>query len=323
MSNADFTVGTDPEIVLVKPDRTLLKVRGVIPERGQFGVDGHGYIAELRPEPAIFPKDLTANLRSAFGTQYHKLKEYRWQAGPWILDKPLGGHIHFGLPLEESHSVALEKLMSIVLGLIEPFTQAKQRRTFPFYHNTPYGLLGDIRTKPYGWEWRVPSSFIVSPGITTAVFALCKAFIFEEIVNGKFSYSNLPINIKQELKFKPNDFIHCNRKVFLEMLPALWNIIQGMAYFQKDNEGATLWSSITYLRRFAIEKGGILIPSDIKVKSKWSIEAIAPDAPDNKHPHEALLNGGATITNLEVPRILINNLGDPETLFTPAYIMGD
>ncbi len=320
MNNTDFTVGADPELVLVRPDKTLLKVRGVIPERGQFGVDGHGYIAELRPEPAIFPKDLTENLRISLASQYHKLKNYKWRAGPWILDKPLGGHIHFGLPMETAYTDALEKLMPIILALIEPASQAKKRRTFPFYHGIPYGVLDDVRVKPYGWEWRVPSSFIVTPGITTGVFALCKALIFEEVVKGEFAFSKLPANVRKELNFTQQSFYQCNRKQFLKQLPPLWKIIKGLSYFQKEGEGSTLWSSVSYLRRFAIEKGGFFVPPDIKVKGKWALEDIAPTTPVVAGPGPPA-GGGAHIVELQVPQVRLNNLGDPDTLFTPDYIM--
>ncbi len=321
MNSSDFLIGADPEIVLVKPDDTLLKVRGVIPEQGQFGVDGHGYIAELRPEPAMFPKDLTENLRIALASRYHALKDYRWRAGPWLYEKPLGGHIHFGVDMDDLPVEALEKLMPIILVLIEPHTQARQRRSFPFYRSTPYGLLGDVRAKNWGWEWRVPSSFIISPGVTTAVLALCKAIIYEEITNGKNAYNNLSAAARNLLRFRKSDFNDCNRKKFLPLLPPLWNMFQEYSYFQKENEGSTLWSNVAYLKRFVIEKGGLFVPKDIKSKSKWNIAASAP--PAGKTDARSTENGGAVIREMTIPTVRFNDLTNPDTIFTPNYIMRD
>jgi len=322
MENPEFTIGADPEIVLVKSNNTLLRVRGVIPDRGQFGVDGHGYIAELRPEPAIYPTDLTENIRSALASKYHRLKNYKWKAGPWVLDKPLGGHVHFGIPMEDNLVAALEKLMPIILALIEPESSAKQRRTFPFYRGTPYGLLGDSKSKDWGWEWRVPSSFIVAPGITTAVLALHKAILYEELFKGSNSYTKLTRGRRHELQFKKDDFHLCKRKTFLPLLDPLWDIISQLLYFQKNHEGANLWSSVAYLRRFAIEKGGFFVPSDIKVKSKWSLEATAPKDNTEEAYNE---DGGAQIQTMEVPtrRPTLNDLRNPATIFTPDFIMED
>ena len=322
MNSSDFLIGADPEIVLVKPDDTLLKVRGMIPEQGQFGVDGHGYIAELRPEPAIFPKDLTENLRTALASRYHTLKNYRWQVGPWLFEKPLGGHVHFGVDMNDLSVEAIEKLMPIILALIEPQQQALQRRSHSFYRNTPYGLLGDVREKDWGWEWRVPSSFIVSPGVTTAVFALCKAIIYEQITNGKKAYNNLPASTRTLLSFNTNDFNSCNRKAFLPLLPPLWDLFKTYSYFQKDNEGSTLWSNVSYLKRFVIEKGGLQIPKDIKGKAQWAVADIAP-APSPEDTHARTLNGGANIQDMEIPTVRFNDLNNAATLFTIDFIMGD
>ncbi len=321
MNSSDFLIGTDPEIVLVKPDNTLLKVRGVIPEQGQFGVDGHGYIAELRPEPAMFPKDLTENLRTAMASRYHTLKNYRWQASPWLYDKPLGGHIHFGVDMEDTAVEALEKLMPIILALIEPNAAAKQRRSFAFYHQTPYGLLGDVRAKNWGWEWRVPSSFIISPGVTTAVLALCKAIVYEQITDSKNAYSNLPLTTRKLLSFKNKEFHDGDRKKFLPLLVPLWEIIQNLTYFQKENEGSTLWSNVAYLRRFVIEKGGLFVPKDIKSKSKWAIADVA--TPPTTAVPQGVINGGARIRDMAIPEVRFNDLRNPDTLFTPNYIMRD
>jgi hypothetical protein len=274
-----FSIGTDPELVCLHEDGSPIFVRDIIPVAGKFGADGHGFIAELRPDAAMSPKILVENTRESLAAGHLALGKYSWYAGPWIADKPLGGHLHFGVRATDGILDALRHQLGIMLALIEPPEQARTRRNTPlagaggggFMNNrgVPYGLLGDYRDKPYGFEWRTPSSFIVSPGISQGIFALSKAIITEELVKGKSAFTKLPTATRRLLGFASEDFHNLNRQVFLDKLDTLWPILKNMKYFQEGNEGRPLWSSLQYLRRFAIAKEGFKTTDDLK--SKWKI----------------------------------------------------
>jgi hypothetical protein len=236
-----MTIGTDPELVCVdEKTKELLNVSKLVPRTGEFGADGHGFIGELRPEPAVFPRDLVENIRKSLLRGYKILGDnVRWQAGPWLHEKPLGAHIHFGIPVSDAIVDALDHQLAIILALIEPQEQAQKRRLTTFIgaggyvnnNGNPFGLLGDVRKKPYGFEWRVPSSFIVNPGISLGLFTLAKAIVFEEVEKGKSAWSKLPTSTRRLLRFKKEDFNNCNKAVFLERLDPLWKVIKRMKYF--------------------------------------------------------------------------------------------
>lgn len=277
-----ITIGADPELVCYDPDRgEVANVAHSVHDRlGEFGADGHDWIAELRPKPAIHPADLTENLRISLLKGHRVLGHCNWGAGPFAYDKPLGGHIHFGSPLTDNIRPTLDGLMAPMLALLEPPEAARRRRATVFvgrggYTNNggiPYGLLGDIKTQPWGFEYRTPSSFIVTPGVSTSIIALAKALVYEELSGSPGRWSALSGSIRKELKFAPEDFYNCQREVFLTKLKTLWPILHNLVYFQKGMEGRPLWSSLKYLLQI-IEKGGYPIAADIK--TCWGITAKA------------------------------------------------
>jgi hypothetical protein len=256
----------------------IVKVCDVIPNaKDKFGVDGHVFIAELRPPPAVHPRDLVAQIKDVLASRAEQLKDYKWLAGPWNQKKPLGGHIHFGVPLEDHFAEALNHQFAPLLALSEPAELAALRRTtkpsaIGLHSSTgddPYGMLGDIRKKTWGFEYRTPSSFIVTPGVALGLITAGKAIIWEEIQGGSQAYSKLSTNDRKALEFSPEDFNKCNRFVFLAKLDLLKTQIAKMRYFEKGEEGSDLWPAIAYLLNKVIEKGGYSVTEDIK--KKWKL----------------------------------------------------
>lgn len=289
MSNEtkQITLGADPELVIVDIDGAPLLVADVIPTHGSFGADGHGYIAELRPDKAITPKQIVSNVRKSLAAGLSLLNAYDWRAGPYILNKPCGGHIHVGLPdrgapLTDSLVAAIKAIGGPVLGIVEPHEQARARRTTALRHargggynngGKPYGGIDDIRQKPYGFEWRTPSSFITRPGLSLALFAIIKAITFEELIGGKASLKRLSKQELGELMFSVEDFEECDKSIFVPMLPTVLTILKRMTYFKPGMEGSKLWSTVVSTLRKAADKDGYYIPRDIK--RNWNLTTIA------------------------------------------------
>src|SRR5207244_2065177 len=141
--------------------------------------------------------------------------------------------IHFGAPFEDSMKDALDYQLGIILALTEPPVEASKRRQIVFYGDHPYGQLGDIRIKRWGFEYRTPSSFIVTPGITLGIISIAKAIIWEELLQGPQSFCRLKNSVRQALTFNGADFYQCRREVFLSKLQALRNQLYKMLYLQK------------------------------------------------------------------------------------------
>jgi hypothetical protein len=283
-----ITLGADPELVIVDSiDETPLMVADLIPTHGVFGADGHGYIAELRPEKAISPSGIVDNVRKALASGLSLLNDNDWRAGPYILDKPCGGHIHIGVPEVTPHLFdAIQRLGGPILGILEPEEQAKARRTTPLRHargggfnngGRPYGSVSDIRVKPYGFEWRTPSSFITRPSLAITMFAVAKAIVFEELSCGKASIKHWTPETSLALRFNDEDFLECSKEIFVPMLPTVLKLLRKMQYFRRGMEGSPLWSSVVSALRRAADKRGFYTPKDIK--RNWKLADLYGQVP--------------------------------------------
>lgn len=292
IKSTNITIGTDPELVFTDRDGELVNAQQLIKNKsGEFGLDGHKWIAELRPKHAVYPADMVENIRATLSLESDRLDGYTWLAGPYVLGKPMGGHLHYGVPYHDKYIHALDHQLAFLLALSEPEEGARWRRTniFPGSHDPkPYGQLGNFRKKPWGFEYRTPSSFIVSPGVALATITVGKAIVFEELEKAGMAWSQLPKNLRKELTFTPEDFHLCKKDVFYANLQAYWKMLRQMKYFQKGMEGYNLWSVVSYFKDRVFPSRGYLQGKDLK--EKWRIKASSPSAIPKK-PKIILLDG--------------------------------
>src|SRR5690606_29101893 len=76
--------------------------------------------------------------------------------------------IHFsGLPLTAGLVRALDAYVALPLAMVEDPRRARRRRR-------RYGFLSEVREKSWGFEYRTPPSWLVTPGYARAVLALTK-----------------------------------------------------------------------------------------------------------------------------------------------------
>lgn len=168
-----YLLGSDPEMVLLDQGR-LVNADDVLGEtyQDEFGIDGANVAAELRPKPANDPLTAVANIRSALSLGMgSEAGEYEWQAGTGHGHHPLGGHIH--LDMEHQGNGTTRKLITYIgvpLLAMEPEEGRIGRR-----RDSGYGNLNDVRRQNWGWEYRAPSSWLVSP--TTARIAMTLGYL--------------------------------------------------------------------------------------------------------------------------------------------------
>lgn len=272
------TIGTDPELIFADQNGKLLKASNYLSKDGQFGLDGHAWIAELRPNHAVYPRDLVENIRKALSKEADGLKNLVWLSGPWLKDKPMGGHLHFGVPFEDRYTQALDNQLGFLLALSEPEEGSRLRRTQKFqgsHDDFPYGVLGNVRVKPaYGFEYRTPASYLASPGIALATITVAKAIVVEEAQRGNMAWSKLSLSIKEELTVLKEDFNNANKVVFYNKLDSYWKMLRMMKYFQRGEEGHELWSSVAYLKSRVFPLQGFRVGHDIK--TKWGFQSTIP-----------------------------------------------
>lgn len=215
--------GADPEFMLYhRKRRQWLIASDYLPKHGTVGTDAraiyrpkHGYpLAELRPQPASNPLQLTEHIRAAieFGKQYMPDSNIAWIAGSCPMKGfPIGGHIHFAGIQPTSRLVrALDNYLALPLLMLENAYSAAQRRL-------RYGLLGDIRPKSHGgFEYRTPASWLVSESITRAV--LCLAALVAH------DYPFLRRNVLNTSEAQEN-FYRCNKAYFRATVLSIWEDI--------------------------------------------------------------------------------------------------
>lgn len=185
----DFKLGADPEFGFVDPGNNSMisawRVMDDVSHNKEFGLDGSRVVAELRPKPHESPIKLVANIKEALlSRRSEKLPayDYKWKAGSFVGDQPIGGHIHFGVKSFVYNQDLFVESLGTYLGatavLVESPSEAKKRRT-----GTDYGKLFDWRDQPHGIEYRACSSWLTSPYIAAGILSLAKVVAWEYLHN--------------------------------------------------------------------------------------------------------------------------------------------
>ncbi|MFS8569836.1 MAG: hypothetical protein FWJ62_02280 [Thermaerobacter sp.] len=175
-----FLIGADPEFMLVhRRTRRLIVASYYLRKEGSLGLDNQRLagsrtrrpIAEVRPRPAAEPAQVVERIRRLLRRMPRRLRHrsVRWCAGSGPRGSyPIGGHVHFsGLPLSAGLVRALDAYLALPLAMVEDPRRARRRRR-------RYGFLSDVREKSWGFEYRTPPSWLVTPGYARAVLSLAR-----------------------------------------------------------------------------------------------------------------------------------------------------
>lgn len=209
----EFTLGADPEFLLSK-EGNVVDSEDALGSRdleSPFGGDIGGVLTEVRPAPSQDPIVVARNIHSIFSATMRDkpnlVKDYSWIAGSYNggvpnNGVPMGGHIHFGglgsesqprcryLSIDTANSV-LDNYVGAVSLLIEDPQEGKARRDHIHRGQNGvyrYGRPSDRRPNAWGWEYRTPSSWLVSPSVAAAMLCLAKTVIYEAVNNPAFSF---------------------------------------------------------------------------------------------------------------------------------------
>lgn len=216
------TIGADIEWGLVNRDtgdivdaeRTFSRDRAEA-DKHKVGYDGHHTTGEMRPQYFI-----SGNFTPMYDSIKGALEYINKVINPNIIviagcatannpDEPLGGHIHFGNVDRDLMAKMLPRLdlyMALPLLLMENQEHALTRRRDA--HFSRYGQLSEGRRKEFhgGFEYRTPSSFILTPGMTKITMALAD-IILQGTMRGR-----LPVfyNVKKY----SGKFLDCDKDFF-------------------------------------------------------------------------------------------------------------
>ena len=140
-----------------------------------FGLDGHNAVGEIRPPQSTSVVRLTANLakilESVRDTMAHH--DVGMRVGHMAFSKPIGGHIHFGIPYSLTTVEKLKPYLTFFIdkGISDSTDNINHKRS---RRSGSYGSEGEIRQQPWGLEYRSPGSFMHNPNLVLSYFALAK-----------------------------------------------------------------------------------------------------------------------------------------------------
>jgi len=203
----DFLLGADPEFYMRTNDGILASA-DIYEEHGtdfngRLGRDGGGVLFEIRPTPSVDPFDLVKEIRLILSKIKKSRNSYFTNIKSLHADtivkfdrynNTVGGHIHFGygnlidnenFPYSLNENSIVEKLgnyLGILLYAIEYRSEKHARR------RGEYGGMFDYRSKHYGMEYRAPSSWLISPLMTTVSLCLAKTVFFQILNQNNFSF---------------------------------------------------------------------------------------------------------------------------------------
>ena len=154
-----FTIGADPELICHRNGQ-FVPAHNFFKSNSSFGLDGCESTAEIRPGFSESPIDLTAKIYTILDYGHDKAPDLEFIAGHYVDDYSIGGHTHFSIdPIPE----VIDGL-DIVLGSLSNCIDDKMQRQKR--ERSGYGKKGAYRRKSYGFEYRTPGSFLLSPSVT-------------------------------------------------------------------------------------------------------------------------------------------------------------
>lgn len=246
---SDFKVGADPEFGFIDANKHCVNAESVIDGdkfEAQFGVDGCGRVAEIRPTAAKNPLSVVRNIRN---TMLAGLEEnpdtqtYNWKAGSIVDGEPIGGHIHFGTRglmkglTVDNFLPSLDRYVAYPLLLLEDPDEASERR-----RDHDYGGLSDFRPQNHGFEYRTPASWLTSPYIAGGVLCLAKAVVWEILYN--------KLHSRKSVETDPEEFDSADLKAVRKKYEkVIWNDIRKFELYKQYKEPIDLLNTLISKQR--------------------------------------------------------------------------
>lgn len=181
-NKTEITIGADPEFLLVNNEGKVRRAKGYaffnhMSSHDKIGCDGGQYPVEIRPSPVPISKlplmltEIDTLLRQI--GSFCIPRKLKLIGGAVEQKYSIGGHIHFGSsnlknkkPNEKLLDL-LDILFTPLTNLLLPASQIKERVV-----QRGYGRLNSMEKKKYGFEYRTPYCFLMSPSHTAGFFAL-------------------------------------------------------------------------------------------------------------------------------------------------------
>jgi len=183
-----LTLGADPELFIVDEDGRVVPAYTLLSYEGKLGSDGD--LAEIRPDFALDPDQLTENIRDIIRTIPKRIpKRYKALAESFYALRCCGFHVHVGIPVELLSFAAdqtdmffknVVSTLDYLVGIPSAALDISDRRRLSW----EYGRPGDYRLSMRTFEYRTPGGFhLKTPKYTrsllTTTFKVMERIIHE------------------------------------------------------------------------------------------------------------------------------------------------
>lgn len=191
-------VGLDPEFLLFDREGGFVpacNVLGSDTTTAEVGVDECDATGELRPREGT-PAKVVKNVNTLLARLGRKIKERELlvyagastYANDDYEDIPLGGHIHFNVPYCEDFVKALDSFIGVPMLRMADSDRREDEE---------YGELSEWESKPYGFEYRTPPSFIGKPdlfaGVIAVAYCVARTWVaYKRRVGNTWEYNSVP-----------------------------------------------------------------------------------------------------------------------------------
>lgn len=201
-----FTIGADPELVCRRQGQ-FISAHNYFMANSSCGLDGCEAVFEARGFYDESVIDLTSKIYQVLNYAHEKAPELEFISGHFVDGYAIGGHTHFSIdPLPEIID-GLDIVLGSLSNCIDDKVQRQKRE------RSGYGKKGAYRRKSYGFEYRTPGSFLLSPTVTLVHLTLAKLAVvgvledkidFNELKNRQHSCTFLK-SLKHSLHTIPED----------------------------------------------------------------------------------------------------------------------
>jgi len=277
-----FVVGSDPEFGFVDRETGKQVYAHSLPFResgkfgfGTWGMDGHQDVGEFRAKQSQYVPvhvDNICKLLAELATRMDEFPSLGIHGGSYIFvnkadpgtgGDAIGGHVHVScLDMDIfQHSKEIQDVFDywvapVVRLIEEPMTATLRRKT-------SYGKLGDIRQQKWGWEYRPMSSWLVSPGVASAVLSLVQASLHAWAV-GAIQPHPVSARITEA-------YVTGNEKV---LLPHFFKVKESWP-LPLAMENRAIAGSLGYLNHLISR--GMFWREKVDMRAAWGVEPYVPD----------------------------------------------
>jgi hypothetical protein len=201
-----FTLGCDPELIC-KSNGRFVPAHNYFKSQSSFGLDGCESTAEIRPGYSESPLDLTSKIYQILEYGHSRAENLEFYSGHFVDSYAIGGHIHVSTQPTPLIIEGLDTVLGSLSNTIDDKEQRKKRES------TGYGKKGAYRRKSYGFEYRRPGSFLISPTVTLVTLTLAKLAVWGTLnfnldwrtLKQRQRNRNFLKNIKSYLQTIPDD----------------------------------------------------------------------------------------------------------------------